>query len=111
MRSELIIFPDVVYRRFGDCDGCASGPVQAACCRYVQVPERDLSGDELHWLALHGLDATVERNVRLEVPCGALTEDGRCSLKGLPDRPLVCDNYPELPGLDPVCSYRFEKVN
>ena len=107
--SELIVFPDAVYRRSGVCDGCRSHTVTATCCRYVYVPDRLLTRDETHWLHLHGLTAEVARNVRIDVDCGAL-EDGGCALFGKPERPQMCINYPELPGLDPVCSYRFEQV-
>ena len=109
--SELIIFPDgVTYRRFGTCDGCASGVLRATCCRYVLLPDRDLNADESHWLALHGLDSSAPRNIRIDVTCTALTTDGDCSLFGTDERPAMCANYPELPGLDPGCSYTFAKV-
>lgn len=106
--SELIVFPDgATYRRSGACDGCRG---QATCCRYVLLPDRDLSPDEAHWLALHGLDQSTPRGTRIEQACSGLLPDGSCDLFGLPARPQMCINYPELPGLDPGCSYTFEKV-
>lgn len=109
--SELIVFADGSrVRRIGVCDGCAAGAVKAACCRYVLLPDRDLSADESRWLALHGLDETAPRNIRIDVACTALTAEGDCSLFGSSERPLMCANYPEFSDLDPGCSYRFERV-
>ena len=106
--SELIVFPDgVTYRRSGTCDGCGG---KAACCQYVLLPDRSLNADETHWLALHGLDESAPRNIRIDVACEALDEDGSCRLFGTESRPQMCSNYPELPGLDPECSYTFERV-
>lgn len=106
--SELIIFPDgTTYRRSGECDGCHG---EAACCTYVLLPERPLSADESHWLALHGLDESAPRSIRIDRACSGLLPDGSCDLVGMPARPQMCINYPEQPGLDPRCSYTFEKV-
>ena len=107
--SELIVFGDgTAYRRSGTCDGCSG---KASCCTYVMLPDRDLSQDEKNWLALHGLDETAKRNIRIDAKCMALDDEGHCTLFGDEIfRPLMCANYPELPGLDPVCSYTFEKV-
>ena len=74
------------------------------------LPDRALVTDEIGWLNLHGLDIYAPRNTRIDVDCSALDTDGRCSLVGMPQRPRMCINYPEHPGLDPACSYRFEKV-
>lgn len=111
LASELIIFPDgTQYRRWGSCDGCRNETVASACCRYVTLPDRALSDDETHWLHLHGLDETAPRNTRIDVACSGLLPDGSCDLFGMPARPQMCSHYPELPDLDPVCSYTFEKV-
>ena len=109
MISELIVFPDVVYRRSGECDGCVGASVPAQCCTYVMVPDRQLSDDELNWLELHDLDESVERDTRLSTPCNALI-DGACSLFGKPERPTLCALYPELPELDEGCSFSFERL-
>ena len=109
--SELIVFADAVYRRTGACDGCQSKAVAAACCRYVMLPDRGLNRDESHWLSLHGLDQSAPRNIRIEQACSGLLPDGSCDLFGMPARPQMCINYPELPGLDSGCSYTFSLVS
>lgn len=109
--SELIVFPDgKTYRRSGECDGCATREVRAACCRYVFLPKRALNQDEQHWLSLHNLPNWTPRERRIEAECSALEADGKCALFGKPERPQLCINYPELPGLDDGCSYNFEEI-
>ena len=103
--SELIVFPDgTKYRRTGDCSQCGE------CCTYISLPlARSLTGDEKRWAELHAGIQIIGQSVRIETPCSALT-DGKCALFGTPERPQLCSDYPELPGLDSGCSYQFEEV-
>lgn len=103
-----ISYPDgTEYLRTGECNGCLG---KATCCTYVQLPlARELTPDELNWVHLHPGLSVDGMNVRFEVSCSAL-EGGRCTLFGTDERPQMCANYPELPGLDPECSYQFELV-
>ena len=103
--SELIVFPDAAYRRSGECDGCKG---LARCCTYVSLPlARLLSEDETRWVELHPGIKVEGLSVRIDTPCSAL-KDGQCSIHE--DRPQICRNYPELPGLDSGCSYTFERI-
>ncbi len=57
-----------------------------------------LSGDAMRWAELHDGVSIVERDgatfVRLDIICGALTEEGTCALHGTPDRPRMCEGWP-----------------
>jgi len=108
--SSLISYPDgTTYRRTGECDGCVDS-LPGKCCTYVKLPlARELTPDEVKWLELHpglSIDGTA---VRIEIPCSAL-KNGRCELFGKPERPTMCERYPELPELDSGCAYTFERI-
>ena len=104
----MISFPDgTTYRRTGECDGCGG---KAPCCTYVKLPlARGLSEDEMRWLDLHPGLSVEGQAVRIEVPCSALA-NGRCELFGTPERPTMCERYPELPEMDSGCAYTFERI-
>lgn len=112
MRGDLITFHDRAYLRTGQCDGCIKS-IPGACCRYLVLPERPVSADELAWLRLHpGAEAMYAegKTGRVDIPCSALVE-GMCSLYGLPERPQMCDRYPELPEqLIEGCAYALTEV-
>lgn len=107
--SELIVFPDgLTYRRTGECACARIGQ----CCTYITLPlARELSTDEGYWAELHEGLKVIGATVRIPIACNALTEEGRCSLYGMPQRPQICKDYPERPGLDPGCTYRFERLS
>ncbi len=116
--SELIVHEDVTYRRTGACDGCRRpGLVPGQCCSYIMLPlARELSDDERDWAQMHPGVMINDQNVRIEAPCGALKDDGRCGVFGTGKRPQMCADYPESPealqGI-PVpdgCLYRFERI-
>lgn len=71
---------------------------------------RAWSPDEAHWASLHGI--TVEGNTAtLNVACSALTKEGRCELFGKPERPAMCDRYPEMPEqVLAGCAYRLTEA-
>ena len=100
------------YERTGECDGCnRPGLTPGQCCTYIQLPlARPLSPDERKWVELHPGITINETSVRIETACSALTEEGRCSLYGLPERPLLCATYPQQPFLDEGCSYQFKEI-
>ena len=106
--SSRISYPDgTTYRRTGECHGC-NGTGQ--CCTYVKLPlARELTFDEVKWLELHDGLSIEGLSVRIEIACSAL-KDGRCELFGQPERPTMCERYPELPDLDSGCAYTFERI-
>ena len=69
------------------------------------------------WLESHNIQLVKRPGQNLlayvNVPCTALTEDGRCNVFGTPARPELCRTYPEHPmdmeGID-FCTYRFDPV-
>jgi len=100
------------FVRQGACtQGCG------ACCRILRLqvpPEYSRNPDIKKWVELHGVKL-VELDggtfVMLTMPCSALTEDGRCSLYGKPERPELCAHWPMTPaallGVEDVCTYSF----
>ena len=66
------------------------------------------------WLALHGikLEMLDEALVaRIEIPCSALTDEGKCGVYGTDERPEMCSQFPynqlSMKGLEDVCTYSF----
>ena len=106
--STIIEFPDGTrFRRTGECHGCEG---TGQCCTYIQLPlARALSGDEIRWVELHPGLTVRGQDIRIEIACSALVE-GKCTLYGTPDRPHICDLYPESPDLDEGCGYKLEKL-
>lgn len=107
MQADLITFIDREYLRTGECDGCkATDP--GACCKFIVMPERPLTADELKWVRLHpGVEGLTGRH---DIPCSALSE-GVCTLYGSPERPEMCVRYPEMPEqLIPGCAYTLTEV-
>ena len=100
------------YVRQGECTvGCG------ACCKLLRLqvpPEYGSNPDIRKWVELHGvrlvnLDGGVF--AMLTLPCSALTEDGKCSLYGTPERPDLCNHWPMTPaallGVEDVCTFSF----
>ena len=92
------------------------------CCRYVELPKsgsRWLSDDEVKSVQLHpGLEVIdhryfviradllrnadiLDRTIRYHVDCSALAADGSCSLYETPERPKMCEIWPDAPGQAP----------
>ena len=69
------------------CDLC-----KGACCETFVVPIswQRLPPDISRWLIMHG-EPTLN-GIRVNSPCRALGEDGKCSI--YETRPTVCDEYP-----------------
>lgn len=103
------------FLRQGECDGCAREGVPAAqCCTFMTLPlARPLSEDETRWAELHP-GVTIEGSLaRISLTCSALV-DGRCTLFGSPERPAICERYPEMPEQMSVlagCAYTFTEVS
>lgn len=101
--------------RQGECTvGCG------ACCKYISLqvpPEYGSNPDVRKWIELHGIRLT-ERDggvfASLEMPCHALTEDGKCGVYGTDARPDMCEEWPARPEqiaefeeVREVCTYSF----
>src|SRR3972149_7149506 len=84
------------FIRIGECDSCrTTKPGQ--CCTFVQLPlARMLSTDEVKWVELHPGLRVSGQSIRIEVACSAL-DGALCSLFGKPERPALCERYPEEP--------------
>lgn len=98
-----------VFLREGECDGCQRPGVKAAnCCTFMVLPlARSWSADEASWAALHGVKVEGA-TATLQIACSALSEDGRCGLFGKPERPAMCNRYPEMPEqLLEGCAFHF----
>ena len=116
--SQLITHADGrVFLRHGDCDGCrVPGLVQAACCRYLELPlARPLTPAEIRWAELHAGVSIVPGEfisyVHFNVACDALTPEGDCSLFGTPERPAMCETAPAVPEqLLAGCAYELEEI-
>ena len=103
--------------RQGECDTCGG---RALCCSMLRLqvpPEYKSNPDIQKWVNLHGIQLRdIDGGVfaLLPIPCTALTEDGRCSLYGLPERPQLCSDWPASPaaliGVEDDCSYHFIEV-
>lgn len=109
--TDLIAFADGrQLLRHGDCDGCnRPGLNPGACCDHILLPlSRAYSEDEMAWANLHGLTFLDPSTITIPNRCAALTDEGRCSLFGLPERPAMCGRYPEIPEqLLAGCAYSF----
>ena len=106
--------------RIGECTvGCG------ACCQFLvlQVNPHYMEVEHVKkWIELHGISLSRRSGgVWAQIPlhCSALTEEGKCSLYGMPERPLSCDTFPQSQAdIDLVdawigektCSYNFEEV-
>lgn len=101
--------------RSGSCDGCnRPGLTPGQCCTYIALPlSRPYTEDERNWVQLHpGLSFLNESTIKVDVRCSALTEDGRCSLFGLPERPLICQQAPVVPEqLMDGCAFSLTEVS
>ena len=96
--------------RQGECNGCA------ACCRFLilQVNPQYMAADRRRWIELHGI-RLYERDggvwAVVNAACSALTDEGRCGLFGLPERPQTCAEFPFVqPDIDQVDDWAGEKV-
>lgn len=111
VRADLIRHADGrQYLREGECDGCV-GRKPAQCCTFVALPlARHLSADEQRWLELHPGLITDGDNIVINIACSALV-DNRCALFDQPERPAMCQRFPELPGqvLD-GCAYTLTEI-
>jgi hypothetical protein len=111
MEATLISHADGrEFIRMGECDGCKRhGVTQAQCCTFLAMPTaRRLTQDEAHWAELHPGILVQDNHMVVNVACSALTADGLCSLFGSPERPAMCERFPELPEQVPVgCAYTF----
>lgn len=86
--------------RTGECNRCGK------CCSYIKLPlERTLTEDETRWAEMHRGITIVDRYVRLEAPCAHFV-DSACAI--YEQRPQMCRDYPQIPGLDEGCSYVFK---
>ena len=129
-----------LVERTGFCKGCGYN-----CCTAVSVPMtakmmRDRAegkpvhapvgdADYLNWLKLHGLGAEFEVPANAEVRfaggyiwlwfdkrCSQLTDDNKCALFGMPERPHTCEIWPQRPWEIELmgspgkeeCGYRFD---
>ncbi len=114
-KAALIQFADGrELLRFGECDGCnRPGLTPGACCTHILLPlSRAYSEDEQAWVRLHqGLDFFNPSTIKVETKCSALSVNGRCDLFGLPERPAMCERFPEMPeNLQPGCAYSFTEL-
>mgnify|MGYP001571890559 CR=1 FL=1 len=112
MEAALITHADGRrYIRTGECDGCKHGRV-AQCCTFLAMPmQRHLSADEARWAELHPGILVQDNFMVVNVACSALTDDGLCSLFGSPERPAMCERFPELPEQVPEgCAYKLVEV-
>lgn len=116
--NDSVVFDLADGRRFlrqGSCDGCnRPGLTPGACCTFIAIETvRPYSEDEQNWVQLHpGLSFINPSLIKVDVRCSALTEDGRCSLFGLPERPVMCQQAPLVPDqLQPGCSYTLMEVS
>ena len=105
------------YKRVGECDPSKCG---GACCRYT------IAG--MHYEGYHKLVFEWSKNpidifgkgkdkfVVFSFHCPKITIDGRCSLHGKKEQPVICDWFPMVPSdavykyVKKVCGYRFEKT-
>ena len=102
-------------KREGECTvGCG------VCCNFLTLqvpPEYNSNPDVKKWVELHGVRLT-ERDggvfAVLNVPCHALTEDGKCGVYGTDERPELCEHWPnspalisQIPEIEEVCTYSF----
>jgi hypothetical protein len=111
VQADLITHADGRrYLRTGECDGCASTK-PGQCCTFLQFPlAREFSADELAWAELHPGVTIIGQSARIDIPCGAL-DHGRCTLFGHPERPKLCERYPEQPDqLLDGCAYELVEV-
>lgn len=116
MEVTLIQFADGrTLLRHGECDGCnRPGLTPGACCSFISLPlSRPYNEDERAWAEMHqGLSFIDNQTIKVESRCSALTDEGKCALYGLPSRPVMCQNAPEVPEqLIPGCAYTFTEVH
>lgn len=68
----------------------------AACCKVALMPLHNV--DHARWAKYHGfkifrVKETGEYRAEFPVPCAKLTKEGKCSVYGTSDRPILCDDY------------------
>ncbi len=81
----------------GECDRC---PIKGDCCKFMIFElANPMSADAIHWAELHpGVHIVNDGEgwfIRLDIPCGALTSDGLCSLHGTSEKPRTCTGWPQ----------------
>ena len=99
-----------VYLRSGECDGCITTR-PGRCCTFIALPlARAMSSDEVRWIELHPGLSVQGQTIQIETACSAL-EGGRCALFGKPERPELCERYPEQPNqILAGCRYTLTEV-
>jgi len=107
----------------GQCCRYVTLPIVHEAYDGVWLLARPLSPDEQRWVNLHpGVTATLRYvslqdgtparivpgqpgsympaagySLRIDVPCSALSQEGRCSLFGKAERPQMCSDWPDQP--------------
>ena len=104
--------------REGECHSCGE------CCQTVNITVvRDITLqqhgnlEELQrYLSYRGIrvEGSDEKSNQLyysmNVPCSELTSDNRCQVHGSPEKPLICQRFPESPDvIEDIknCGYQF----
>ena len=86
-------------KRVGECLGCGSN-----CCSFAAIPvnlDREQHADYLLWLSYHDIEIKdiegVGQLAILPIQCKQLQPDGKCALYGQPERPIMCERWPQQP--------------
>jgi len=97
------------FERKGSCLICGN------CCKVLKIKIKyRVTGDVVKYLETRGV--RVKRGgkytiLTIDYPCPYLLPTGKCKLKGMEDRPLICDESPVRKWqLVDGCGYRFEEV-
>lgn len=87
------------YERRGECLGCGNN-----CCTLSGIPvafDRERHADYILWLSYHGIEIKdvpdVGQFAIIRAPCKYLTLEGKCAVFGKPERPQMCNKWPQLP--------------
>ena len=108
-------------QRGGECHSCGE------CCQTVNMTVvRDVTlrqhgnMEELQrYLSYRGIRVVGDDEKRnqlyysLDVPCSELTADNRCRVHGSPEKPLICNRFPETKeDIEDIknCGFRFAPV-
>ena len=104
--------------RIGECHSCGE------CCQTVNITVvRDVTLQQhgtleelkryLSYRGIRVVGSDEKRNqlyYSMDLPCSELTQDNRCRVHDSPEKPLICQRFPESPGaIEDIknCGFRF----
>lgn len=97
---------------------CQPERCNAACCRFLILDVNPIyltDPDAAAWVGLHGIELAEHDGrvlARIPLACLMLAPTGDCLLYGTPERPALCEAFPQTPasltGIEDLCTFGFK---